>query len=356
MKSQKKPQRDIVIDMDDKELIHDHIENIKAVAEKIKTTVTIMEICGGHTNVIIRYGIRDILPKNIRLISGPGCPVCVSSQRDIDSIIYLAQNGIPVATYGDMLKVPGSTYSLEDARARGAKIFDVYSATEVIKLKEEYSQIVFFGIGFETTAPMTAYLLKNNICVYSVHKLIPPALTILSKGDLKIDGFIDPGHVSTIIGVKPYREIKIPQAIAGFTPERILRAIRVLLELIMDNKPVVINSYPEAVKEHGNKKAQEIINRYFYIADSEWRGLGMLPMSGLEVKNSELNAKEKYKNLLSDISIPKKTGCRCGEILKGLIEPTDCPLYRTACTPSTPQGACMVSAEGGCAISYRYGI
>jgi hydrogenase expression/formation protein HypD len=341
--------------MEDEELIQNHIQAITDLAKQIKKPVTLMEICGGHTNVILKYGIRDILPKNIRLISGPGCPVCVSAQRDIDCVTTLALQGIPIATYGDMLKVPGSTYSLEEARAQGGRVFEIYSTTEVLKLQKKESDIVFFGVGFETTAPMTAFLLENNICVYSVHKLIPPALRILVKSDIKIDGFLNPGHVSTIIGVKPYQDIKIPQAISGFSPEKILRAIRILVELIRDNNPSVINGYPEAVHEAGNIQAQKLLSKHFSIVDSEWRGLGVLPRSGLDVKKKELNAKVKYQKMLSTVPQPKKTGCRCGDILRGVIEPIDCPLYKKGCTPSTPQGACMVSAEGNCAIYYRYG-
>ncbi len=341
--------------MDDKKLIDNHIRHIKSVAKEIGRTITIMEICGGHTNVIMKYGIRDILPDNIRLISGPGCPVCVSSQRDIDCMIELAMSGIPVATYGDMLKVPGTRYSLEDARARGAKIFEVYSASEVLGIKADHPDVIFFGIGFETTAPMTAYLLKNNVTVYSVHKLVPPALNILAAGDMSIDGFIDPGHVSTIIGIKPYRSIRIPQVISGFTPERILRSISFLVELIRDRNPSVINCYPEAVAEDGNKSAQHLIDSNFVVSDSVWRGLGILPMSGLEVRDDALNAKIKYRSILERVPAPEKTACRCGEILKGLIEPKDCPLYKAACTPETPHGACMVSSEGTCAISFMYG-
>lgn len=340
--------------MDDKFLIDSHLRQIKSVAKEIGRTITLMEICGGHTNVIMKYGIRNILPGNIRLISGPGCPVCVSSQHDIDCMVELAMSGIPVATYGDMLKVPGTRYSLEDARARGAKIFDVYSASEVLNIRKDHPDIIFFGIGFETTAPMTAYLLKNNVAVYSVHKLVPPALSILSAGDMRIDGFIDPGHVSTIIGVKPYREIKIPQAISGFTPERILRSIRFLVELIRDSNISVINCYPEAVTEDGNTSAQHLIDSNFIVSDSVWRGLGTLPMSGLEVRDDALNAKIKYRSILERVPMPEKTACRCGEILKGLIEPKDCPLYKTACSPGTPKGACMVSSEGTCSISFRY--
>ena len=341
--------------MEEKELINEHVTNIITVAKEISRDITIMEICGGHTNVIMKYGIRDILPGNVKLISGPGCPVCVSSQYDIDCVVELARSGIPIATYGDMLRVPGSTSSLEDIRAKGGKVFEIYSTPEVITLQETYPDIVFFGVGFETTAPMTTYLLERGVCCYSVHKLVPPALRILASGDNNIDGFIDPGHVSTIIGVTPYRQIRIPQVIAGFTPERVLRAIRILVELIRDNKAVVINGYPEAVKEEGNRNACALLKEHFYVTDSEWRGLGVLPGSGLEVKNEALNAKIQYRDILDKVPPPKKTGCRCGEILKGLIEPVDCSLYRKVCTPENPQGACMVSSEGSCAISIMYG-
>ncbi len=331
-----------------------HVAQIKENAKLIRRDITLMEICGGHTNTIMKYGIRDILPKNIRLISGPGCPVCVSSQYDIDCMIRLAEEGIPVATYGDMLKVPGSSATLEKIKAKTGNVFEIYSAEEVIKLKEKYLDIIFFGVGFETTAPMTAYLLENQICVYSVHKLVPPAIKALLSGEVRIDGFINPGHVSTIIGVEPYKEFKIPQVVAGFEPEQILRAINLLTQLIKNKQNIVVNGYTEVVKDSGNLKAQQFLKKHFKISDSEWRGLGKIPLSGLEVRNDKLNAKIKYAKIISKVPIPKKTACRCGEVLKGIIEPKQCPLYKKTCTPTNPKGACMVSAEGSCAISYNY--
>lgn len=328
---------------------------INLLATRISRNVTIMEICGGHTNVIMQYGIREILPKNVRLVSGPGCPVCVSSQYDIDCVIGLAQQKIPVAVYGDMMKVPGSFSTLEKEKAKGADVFEVYSAEEAIALKRNYNKIVFFGVGFETTAPMTAYLLKNNVCVYSVHKLIVPAMLALNNGEVRIDGFINPGHVSAVIGTNPYHEVQSPQVIAGFTAERILRAIRLLLSLILGKKQIVINGYPEAVNEAGNRAAQKMLKSFFYVADSEWRGLGKISKSGLEVKNDALNAKIIYKAIMAKVQKQKKTACRCEEVLKGLIDPSDCPLYGKMCTPDSPSGACMVSAEGSCSIAYRYG-
>ncbi len=339
-----------------KELLKEHISNIKELASQLNREITLMEICGGHTNTIMKYGIRGILPKNLRLISGPGCPVCVSSQYDIDCMIELANQGLPIATYGDMMKVPGSRHSLEDIKAEGGKIFEVYSTTEVINLKKHNPDIIFFGIGFETTAPMTAYLLKKKIIVYSVHKLVPPAIEVLVDGEAKIDGFINPGHVSAIIGVKPYKSIKVPQVISGFSPERILRAIKILIELILKKKSIVVNGYPEVVKEEGNKISQDILRKEFRISDSRWRGLGILPKSGLEVRDDSLNAKIKYKDIIDKVPSPKKSKCCCGKILKGLMEPTECPLYRKVCTPENPQGACMVSAEGSCSIAFNYGM
>jgi hydrogenase expression/formation protein HypD len=343
--------------MDDSELkiiSEQHLKKIAETAKGLDKEITLMEICGGHTNVIMKYGIRDILPSNIRLISGPGCPVCVSAQRDIDCMIELAMQGIPVATYGDMLRVPGSRHSLDEARAQGGKVFEVYSTTEVLELKKENPDIVFFGVGFETTAPMTAFLLEKGVCVYSVHKLVPPAMEALIAGEVKIDGFIDPGHVSTIIGLAPYRKIAVAQVVSGFTVEQVLRSISLLVEIIKEKKAIVANGYPEAVHEEGNIKAQKILEKNFCVSDSAWRGLGDIPYSGLEVKDYSLNAKIKYKSIIDKVPAPKKTACRCGEILKGTIRPEQCPLYAKICTPESPQGACMVSEEGTCSISYHY--
>jgi hydrogenase expression/formation protein HypD len=330
------------------------LTKINSLSQEIKKDTTLMEVCGGHTNTIMRYGIRKILPKNIKLISGPGCPVCVTSQYDIDSMIELARNDIAVATYGDMLRVPGSITSLDKERSQGKKIFMIYSTTELLELKKKNPNIVFFGIGFETTTPMTAFLLENNISVYSVHKVIPEPMIALLDGKVKIDGFIDPGHVASIIGLKEFRKIPIAQAISGFEPEHILKAIYALLLQIKNNKKEVINTYPEIVKEEGNIKAQNLIQKHFFKTESLWRGLGSIPNSGMEVKNDKLNAKIIYKNILKNVPQEKKTGCRCGEILQGKINPKDCPLFKKACSPKNPKGACMVSEEGSCQIAYNY--
>jgi hydrogenase expression/formation protein HypD len=338
--------------MERSEYLNRTLEEIRKYAAKVERA-TIMEVCGGHTNTIMRFGIRELLPKNIRLVSGPGCPVCVTSQPDIDAVIGLAIAGIPIASYGDAMRVPGTTTSLEHARAHG-RVFDVYSTSDVIQLAKTHPDICFFGIGFETTAPMTAFLLQNSICVYSAHKLIPPAMKTITSGDLRIDGFINPGHVSTIIGAEPYQKIPVPQVISGFEPEQILSSIAQLLKLIVEKRPIVVNNYPEAVRDGGNRQAQDLLAAHFTVVDSAWRGLGTIPRSGLEVRNDSLNAKILYKDILAKIPPPKKSACRCADILRGLIEPTDCPLFGNACTPEDPEGACMVSEEGSCAIHYHY--
>jgi hydrogenase expression/formation protein HypD len=340
--------------MNETDACRQHLLHISELCQKVGKQITIMEICGGHTNVIMKYGIRSMLPKNLRLISGPGCPVCVSSQLDIDRMVALADAGIPIATYGDMLKVPGTDRSLDSARAKSGKVFEVYAATEVLALKEKFDDLVFFGVGFETTAPMSAFLLSKGVCVYSVHKTVPPALDALAKGDVAIDGFINPGHVSTIIGADGYGPLTIPQVIAGFTPERILRAIYLLMEMISRGNTGVLNGYPEAVSKEGNRKALGLLNEHFRVGDSEWRGLGIIPDSGLEIRDNSLNAKIVHDALLSRVPRPQKTACRCGDVLRGMVDPHECPLFGKTCSPCSPVGACMVSAEGSCAISYRY--
>jgi hydrogenase expression/formation protein HypD len=303
----------------------------------------------------MRYGIREMLPDNVRLISGPGCPVCVTPRHDIDCMIALAEIGIPVATYGDMLRVPGSGSSLEKAKASGMKVFEVYSAEEVLVLRKSHPEIVFFGIGFETTAPMTAYLLGRDVCVYSVHRLIPPAMKALLAGEVRIDGFIDPGHVATITGTVPFEEIGVAQAVAGFSPELVLRAVDELVRNIREGRPEVVNAYPEAVRPEGNPVARKLIDEVFEPSDSLWRGIGNIASSGLEVKDRSLDAKLKYKKIIGGVPAPAKTACRCADVLRGAIEPTGCTLYNVSCTPEDPKGACMVSSEGACAIYHDAG-
>ncbi|MEK7557977.1 MAG: hydrogenase formation protein HypD [Patescibacteria group bacterium] len=336
------------------------IEEINKIAEKIKRDISLMEVCGTHTEVIARHGLRELMPKNVKLTTGPGCPVCVTSQEDIDAIVNLALSGIPIATYGDMMRVPGYYGSLDQAREKGSLVFSVYSIEDALKLQKNYTNLVFFGLGFETTAPMTAYAIKKGLTVYSIHKLFLPAMQALLKiGELKIDGFLCPGHVSTIIGVEPYKSMKVSQVIAGFEVEDILVAIYMLLKQIFDNKTIVENEYLRLVKKQGNPKARREIFDVFDITDGNWRGFGVIPQSGLEIKNKykKFNAKIKYKKILDqvDFSFSRKlTSCKCGEIIRGLKSPQECPLFKKVCTSENPIGPCMVSMEGACNVKYRY--
>ncbi len=330
-----------------------YLEKIQKNAKKFgDRKITIMEVCGGHTNTIMKYGIRDILPKNIRLVSGPGCPVCVTDQRDIDAMITLAKSGVRVASYGDMMHVPGTMGTLEQAKSEGADVAMIFTATEM--LKPENKDRVFFGIGFETTTPPTAYLLEKGITVCSAHKIMPPPMKILVD-KTKIDGFIDPGHVSCITGTNVWKDLGVPQIISGFKKEQIIRGIYKLLKLILKNKVAVINDYPEVVSPEGNKRAQALIQKHMKPYDAEWRGMGILKNSGLEPRDENLNARLKYADILAKIDSTENTDCRCGEILQGKCEPQDCPLFGKSCTPKNPIGACMVSrTEGACGIAYKY--
>jgi len=332
--------------------MNEYIQKINDIAEEMGE-VRIMEVCGGHTNTIMRYGIREILPSNIKLISGPGCPVCVTSQYDIDCMIELALQGVKVAAYGDMINVPGTKMSLRDAQAQGADVKMIYSADQIIDEKDR----VFFAVGFETTTPMTARLLQNGIKVFCAHKLIPPAMRILVQ-EMKIDGFIDPGHVSTILGEDIWSELDIPapQVISGFKPEQLIKATYILLNLIKNKEKKVVNEYPEVVFPKGNLIARKIIDETMKVVDSEWRGMGVIPKSGLAPKNPALDARIIYKDILKNVKSKENTECRCGEIVRGLIQPKECKLCGTICTPENPQGACMVSeSEGACAIAFKYG-
>ena len=330
-----------------------YLKKIEAIAQTFgDRKITIMEVCGGHTNTIMKYGIRDILPKNIQLISGPGCPVCVTDQQDIDCMIALAEAGIPVATYGDMMHVPGTQGSLEKIKSEGGDVKMILSALEM--LKPENKDRVFFGIGFETTTPPTAYLLEHGITVYSAHKVMIPPMKILIK-ETNIDGFIDPGHVSCITGAKIWEELKMPQVISGFQKNQLIRAIYKLLKLISEGRTSTINDYPEVVTYEGNQKAQALMSKHLKPCTVAWRGMGPIPNSGLEPRDEKLNARIKYADILKTVKQAPKTACRCGEILQGKCEPKDCPLFGTVCTPQKPIGACMVSAtEGACGIAYQY--
>ncbi|HEX54742.1 MAG TPA: hydrogenase formation protein HypD [Candidatus Altiarchaeales archaeon] len=328
--------------------------------------IKIMHVCGTHEYTITRFGIRSLLPENIEVISGPGCPVCVTTTREIDEAILLSKNeDVIVTTFGDMLRVPGSESSLVDAKSRGCDVRVVYSISDAVEIARENSrrEVIHVAIGFETTSPSTAVEIKNapeNFSILNCHRLIPPAMEFLmERGNVKINGFINPGHVSTIIGLRPYYKISekynVPQVIAGFEPNDVLFAILILLDMIKNGEFEVRNEYSRVVREEGNLRAIKAINEVFKPSDVKWRGFPEIPGSGLKLRNRFLkyDAREKFDINLRNSKEPK--GCRCGDILKGTIHPRECPLFSKICIPENPIGPCMVSMEGACAIAYRYG-
>ncbi len=342
------------------------IDNIDKISQK---KIRLMEVCGTHTMSIFRSGIRDILPETISLLSGPGCPVCVTSQHEIDAFIALSRiDNVIITTFGDLMKVPGTSSSLQSERANGHDIRVVYSTFDALEIarKNPGKQIVFLGVGFETTAPTIAASIfsaeemkMENFFVFSAHKLVPPALLALMESkDVKIDGFLLPGHVSVIIGTKAYlplfKKYHIPSVVAGFEPSDILQAIYVLVEQIETGSSKLDNAYKRAVTFHGNKKAKQIMQDVFEIVDASWRGIGSIPESGLKIRKEFENydAENVFEINISDSMDPK--GCACGDILRGLKIPPECLLYRKTCTPMNPVGPCMVSSEGTCAAYYRY--
>ncbi len=340
------------------------------IQEKNIPPVNLMEVCGTHTVAIFKHGIRQLLPKNVNLLSGPGCPVCVTPNADIDKAIALAQNhGVILTTFGDMIKVPGSYSSLHQVRAAGANIRVVYSVLDALKIAENNPRkpVVFFGVGFETTAPTTAgaileaeRLRIDNFFFLSVHKLIPPAMRVLLDSDeVHIDGFICPGHVSTIIGSQPYefisREYGIPCVITGFEPLDILQGIDMLLEQIAVEKPRVDIQYRRVVRKEGNPVALRHMNTVFEITEAYWRGIGIIPESGLKLGQQFRRFDAEYTFKITHRPAKEAAGCCCGDIIRGVSTPLECPLFGKACTPEHPVGPCMVSTEGTCSAWYLYG-
>ncbi|MBU0995017.1 MAG: hydrogenase formation protein HypD [Proteobacteria bacterium] len=350
----------------DRDLAVHFIEKIKTVSRK---KIRLMEVCGTHTVSIFKSGIRSVLPDTISLISGPGCPVCVTSQEEIDAFISLSRlDNVILTTFGDLIRVPGTESSLQEEKAKGVDVRMVYSTSDALLIakKNPDKHVVFPGVGFETTAPtvaaaiLSAARLKvSNFYVYSAHKLVPPALTALmalSSGN--IDGFILPGHVSVMIGTDGYRPFfdtfKLPCAITGFEPVDILRAVLAVVTQIEYGKPSLFNAYERAVRIEGNPKAMSLMARVFEKKDALWRGIGKIPESGLAIREefSAFDAANRFQ-----IILPEKkdhNGCACGEILIGNKTPPECPLFRKACTPLHPFGPCMVSTEGTCSAYYRY--
>lgn len=331
---------------------------------------TAMEVCGTHTVAIARSGIRELLPKNIRLLSGPGCPVCVTDDQDLDLVMALArEKGVVLATFGDMMRVPGTRSSLMEEKSRGADVRVVYSPGDAVSLARENPelQVVFLGVGFETTVPVVAVALEEaikeglkNFSVYSLHKVVPPVMrALLEDPEVQIDAFINPGHVCTILGIEPFRfipkEFGKPCVVTGFEATDILESLLMMLRMFKEGRPKAEIQYRRAVRPEGNQVALAFIDKYFTTAAASWRGIGPVPDSGLEIRAEYAGFDAKKRFPLQVEPGQRVKNCSCGEILKGMKLPYECPLFGKACTPARPVGPCMVSTEGSCAAYYRYG-
>jgi hydrogenase expression/formation protein HypD len=351
-----------------KKLIKIVLEKIKNL--KIKRKVNLMEVCGTHTFTFFRFGLRKIIPSYINLISGPGCPVCITEEEFIDKAVILSQdkNNI-ITTFGDLMRVKGSFSSLEEERAKGANIKVVYCPDEALKLAEKTrKRVIFLGIGFETTAPLIASVIKEakrkrvkNLFLLSGHRLIPPAMEVLCKDkDINIDGFICPGHVSAIIGEIPYEKIvkryKKGCIITGFEPLDMVLAIYQLLIQIKRNIPKLENEYKRVVKRKGNLEAKKLLKEVFKVVDASWRGLGAVKKSGLELNQNyqEFDAQKLIRKKIKFNEKKKDIICLCPDVIKGKIPPLRCPQFKKVCTPTNPIGPCMISFEGSCRIYYEY--
>lgn len=331
--------------------------------------IQLMEVCGTHTVALARGGLVDLMPKPLRLVSGPGCPVCVTDQSYMDQAVWLAQNrpDVTIATYGDMLRVPGRSGSLEEARAAGAQVQIVYAAHEAVELARRIAprQVVFLAVGFETTTPATALAIEQahrlnvkNFSVFTAHKLVLPAMrALLSQPDIQIDGFLCPGHVSVILGYKAYEELARdfhrPCVVAGFDEEQILAGVAEICRQLATGQPAACSVY-SPVSAQGNTVAQRILADVFHPADAPWRALGVIPGSGLELNEAYADFDTRRRIEMPPCESYELPGCRCGEVICGRCLPTDCPLFAKACTPRSPVGPCMVSSEGSCAAYYKY--
>ncbi len=332
---------------------------------------TLMEVCGTHTMAAARFGLKSLLPPQVKLISGPGCPVCVTDQADLDAFLALGSKPQTVlASFGDMLRVPGSHTSLERARAQGADVRVVYSPLDAVDLakQEADKMVVFLGVGFETTMPATAMAIKlaaaeelDNFLVFCVHKTMPAALkALLIGGEARVSGLLLPGHVTTIIGAEAYdfipREFGTPCAVAGFEPVDMLLGIESLLRQVSQGRATVDNTYPRAVPRQPNPRAQKLLDEVFSPGDAQWRGLGLIPGSGVIIQEgyASFDARARFPEIWAELPPPLSSPCRCGEVLRGVLRPRQCPQFDKGCNPSQPLGPCMVSSEGACAAAFRY--
>ena len=331
----------------------------------------LMEVCGGHTHSIYKYGVDDLLPENVELVHGPGCPVCVIPMGRVDDGIALArEDGVIFTCFGDMMRVPGSNGSFLEAKAEGCDIRMVYSPLDALRIAKANPdrQVVFFAIGFETTAPSTALTLKraraegvtNFSCMCNHVTIVPPLRALLDSPDLRLDGFVGPGHVSTVVGARPFEFIPAdygkPVVVSGFEPVDILQSVLMILRQLGDGRREVENQYNRVVPYEGNLRALEIMSEVFALRPHfEWRGLGFISHSGLRLSDAyaDLDAERRWS--VPGVRVADPKACQCGEVLKGVIKPWECKVFGTACTPERPIGTCMVSSEGACAAYYNYG-
>jgi hydrogenase expression/formation protein HypD len=334
-------------------------------------SLKLMEVCGGHTHTIYKHGIEDVLPASIDLVHGPGCPVCVLPMGRIDDAIAIARmDGVIFTTFGDMMRVPGSKGSLLDAKADGADVRFVYSPLDALKLARQHPerQVVFFAIGFETTAPSTAVTLLRakaegikNFWVFCNHVTIIPAIkAILDSPDLRLDGFVGPGHVSMVIGMRPYsfiaRQHHKPVVIAGFEPLDIIQSVYLIVKQLAEGRAEVENQYARVVRAEGNVKALQAMAAAMELRPFfEWRGLGFITQSALKLRGEFADWDAELRYQVPGLRVADPKACQCGEVLKGVIKPWECRVFGTACTPETPIGTCMVSPEGACAAYFNYG-
>jgi hydrogenase expression/formation protein HypD len=347
------------------------LREIETLSKILNKRIKIMEVCGGHTHSIFKYGIEDALPETIELIHGPGCPVCVMPKGKLDDAIAIAKHtNVIFTTFGDAMRVPGSKTSLLQASSEGADIRMVYSPLDSLQIARDNpdKEVVFFGIGFETTAPSTAYTILqaaaenlHNFSLFSNHVLVIPALqALLDNPDLQLDGFVGPGHVSMVIGCNPYnfipKQYNKPIVISGFEPVDILQSIWMLLQQLIENRCEVENQYSRVVETQGNIQAINAMNQVFEVrSEFEWRGLGYIPDSGFKIRPEYVRFDAEAKFAIPNNQVADHKACQCGEILKGVLKPWQCKVFGTACTPENPMGTCMVSSEGACAAYYKYG-
>jgi len=349
--------------------IHKAQEQMAAACEALERQINIMEVCGTHTVSIFRSGIRSVLPPNLKLLSGPGCPVCVTDQGYIDTVLQLAdREDCLIATYGDMIRVPGKDHSLETKQAK-ANVKVVLSSEDALQLARDHPDktVIFVAVGFETTAPATAVVVKeaatesiDNFCILSGHKLVVPAMrALLSSKNNTIDAFLCPGHVSVIIGYGAFAEITKdfhrPCVVAGFEAVQIIEGLSEICRQLSTGTPELKSMYPAVVTEKGNLAAQKMIDECFEPVDGDWRGLGTIPNSTLKLREQydRFDAVKRFD--IHQFPGEEKKGCRCGDVLCGLIDPPECKLFGRSCTPREPIGPCMVSSEGACAAWFKYG-